>query len=426
MSDAPIPYTKDRLMIVDWASLSYHQLHALLSKKNTAQVLEIETADQELAIWRSGMLSKMLRYIKMFNPKDIVLTLEGVNLWRNELVKDYYNNNTMVHYDKTGYYVVFDNFIYKVIKNADGSIKSEKLDPIEFRNSLPDNGKPLIEMPERVQDTLWEYVLPKYKGQRNKQPWDFIVDKKYWRQYKEDYAKEISTIFRAHVIGIDEAEGDDVVYVAMNYWAKNYDSIILVTRDSDFNQLLTEKKLKIFNHQKEEFVVCSSPDDYIEVKTLCGDKSDNINGMARPNKKTQLGEAGAIKLYESVGNIYALAKEEGWDNQYQRNQRLIKLSYIPTHVQRQICELLDASKPELSSFEDVNWMGYNNHLTNEFARLKNLGFYALNDLDYVNNNPNIFNASLFEVVDHAEDEIYEPSVKYEEIKAFDSPFGDIF
>ena len=132
-----------------------------------------------------------------------------------------------------------------------------------------------------------------------------------------------------------------------------------------------------------------------------------------------------VKLYESVGNVYQLAKEEGWDNQYHRNQKLIRLSFIPTHIQRQICEILDASTPTLSSFEDINWMGYNKKVVDEISRLKNLGFYALNDLVYVNEHPDMFNAKLFEVKPEDETPI-EPSITYGSIDAFDSPIGDIF
>lgn len=422
MKENPLPYVKDRLMIVDWASLSYHQLHGLLGKKDSAQVLDIDTPEKELEIWRHGMLRKMTQYIKMFNPKEVVLTLEGNDIWRNDVVKDYYNENTMVYYDKNNYYAKFDNFIYMFTKNDDGSIAHQKLDLLDAEKILPNNGKKLKDMPDRIQILFWDTVLPKYKGTRSSQPWNFIIDKKVWRNYKETFASEIAEIFRAHVIGLPEAEGDDVIYVSAKYLGKDFNSVVIVTCDSDLNQMLIEKNVKIFNHRKDEMVVCSSPSDYIEVKTLCGDKSDNINGMARPNKKTQLGEAGAIKLYESVGNIYALAVEEGWENQYQRNQTLIKLSFIPTHIQRQLCNQIDKSKPQLCDFEKLNDMGYNKKIISEISRMKDLGFYTVNSLAYVNAHPDMFNPDIFSTPD-VEDE---PMAIFGDINAFKSPIGSIF
>jgi len=392
-----IPVSDNRLVIVDWASLAYHQLHALNSKFKTARVVEFDTPEDELRVWKSGMLSKMLRYIKLFNPKDILLSKEGSKVWRSDFVKEWYNDRATVAYDNTGFYLRYDNFLYKFYKDSSGDIITEKLDVVKDLELVPDNAKLLKDMPQRIQQMCWTDILPRYKGTRSKSEWPFLIDKAVWRDYKETFADELGKVFRSHVVGHVEAEGDDVIYVGMNHWSKKYDSIVLITRDSDLNQLKSNPKLMIFNHVKEEFVECQNPTTFTECKILSGDKADNINGMAIPGKKMQVGAKGATKLFESTGNIYAKAQDDGWDEQYLRNQKLIDLNYIPTHIQREIVESLDSSTPELCAVEEIYAMGYNEKIAQEVTTMKNVGYYVLNTKEYLESHPDLFNKDMLKI-----------------------------
>ena len=408
------PYSDNRLVIIDWASLSYHQWHAINTKINNSSMFDDDgldgnglfsdgrTSQAEISIWRTSMLSKVLKYVKLFNPIDMVLALEGTNVWRNGVVKEYYENNCRVHYDTSAYYIRYDNFLYKVTKKGD-QIHAAKLDIVTDAAVLDNPSKLLGEMPSRVKDMLWNAYLPNgttpllpvYKGKRQKQVWDFVTDKKYWREYKDEFAHEIANLFRSKPIRMLDAEGDDIIYVTCNYYKDKYDSIILITGDSDMNQLLTIPNLKIYNHRLDQMIVCSNPEDYLELKILQGDTSDNINGMALPGKKNQLGEKGAEKIFESTSNIYQKAVSEGWENQYRRNQTLIDLSYIPTRIQRTICEMLDSSEPELCELEELYSASFTKKKVEEMVNLKNLGIYLMLNKEYVTENPDIFNPEIF-------------------------------
>ena len=426
------PHSNNRLLIIDWASLAYHQFHTIPYKKKNSDI-SIETAEDELRVWRSSMVNQVMKLINLFNPMDIILTREGTNVWRDEYVRQYYNEHALVYYDSSSYYLRYDNVLYKLYK-VNGDIEIQKMDIVKDIGSLPSTCKPLGEMPDRVIKLMWDMKLPNedpllpiYKGKRAKRAWDFEIDKKTWKQYKEEYTHTIANAFRAHVIGDDEAEGDDNVYVACKYWENKYDSIILVTRDGDFNQLLSQKNLKIYNHVTRELVVCNNPDNFLEIKILMGDSSDNINGMALPNKKTKLAEGGATKLFES-GDYYDDAVKQGWDHQYKRNQKMINLNYIPTHIQRRICEKLDASQPILCDNEDLYNLGVNQKTVDELIQMKTVGYYALNTKDYVQSNPDIFNADNFNEPEPETTEQFTVR-SFENIEGvFDNPLGeeDIF
>ncbi|GAG95029.1 unnamed protein product, partial [marine sediment metagenome] len=218
------PYSKNRLLIIDWSSLAYHQWFAIASKNSTAY-LEIDDSEDELYVWRTRMINKMVDYIKLFNPRDILITLEGTKVWRNQIVRDYYNEHTTVYYDKSGYYLRFDNFLYKATKNEGGGIDVDKLDIVKDADLLPATHKKLGEMPDRAKELLWrlQYIspklvakpaLPKYKGTRSAKYWPFMTEKKDWKNHKEEFAKQIQKVFRSHTIGQSNAEGDDAIYVA--------------------------------------------------------------------------------------------------------------------------------------------------------------------------------------------------------------------
>lgn len=431
------PHSTNRLVLIDWASLSYHQWHGINTKLNNSYMTQKSykdddyepepsferTQESELLMWKTSMLNCMMKYIKLFNPIDVIFALEGTDVWRNKIVKDYYNENCIVYYDKSAYYLRYDNFLYKVTQR-NGDIFAEKKDFIKDAEILDKQSKPLGKMPQRVQDLMWSAylpnettpLLPKYKGKRLKQQWDFITDKKFWREYKEEFANQISSVFRAKTVRRMDAEGDDIIYVACNYLKDKYDSIVLITGDSDMNQLLTIPNLKIYNHRTSQIVECEHPEDYLEIKILQGDTSDNINGIALPNKKVQLGEKGAIKLFESTNNIYAQAQHDGWDKQYRRNQTLIDLSYIPTTIQRNICTLIDNASSELCELEYMYSIQVNKKTIDNLINMKNMGMYSMLDKEYVQEHPDIFNPDQF-TMDATSDRISATSVKRE--------FGDI-
>lgn len=407
------PYSDNRLLIIDWASLAYHQMFSLYSTKRTS-IITIDSVETEMTVWRNHMVSKMLKYIKLFNPKDIICALEGKNVWRFNTVKEYYEEYTDVYYDATSFFLRFDNFFFRVYKEND-DYRIQKLDFVKDAAYMQNKSKKLKDMPERIKSLFWDLylpngttpLLPKYKGTRS-HDWKFLTPKSEWKELKEVFAKEVSALYRAKCVRVEGAEGDDVIYVATQYFKDKYDSIVVITRDSDFNQLLNQKNLVLYNHEKDELCECISPDEYLEMKILQGDDSDNINGIALPNKKNQLGKGTARTLLESTQDVYSKAKAEGWDNQYRRNQLLISMKYIPTHIQRTICETIDAETTTLCGSEELYKMGITDKLVDRAMQLKNLGFYSLLDSEYVNDNPDIFNPSNVMLDDEAE---YKAAIK---------------
>jgi len=205
------PYSQNRLLIIDWASLSYHQMFAMTSAKRST-VLTIETPEDEMRVWKNHMVNKMLKYIKLFNPKDIICALEGKNVWRFDVVKEYYEEYTEVYYDSTSYYLRYDNVLFRVYKEND-EYKIQKLDFIKNASVMQNKHKKLKEFPDRIKSIFWDLylpngttpLLPKYKGTRAGD-WKFMTNKSEWKEMKEAFAKDISALYRAKCVRVEGAE----------------------------------------------------------------------------------------------------------------------------------------------------------------------------------------------------------------------------
>ena len=385
------PRSKNRLLVIDWASVGYHQWHSMLSKHN-AGVYDIDTSEKELKVWKTLVAAKIMKYIRLFNPMDVVIALEGDGkIWRKKYYAEYYQENTEIFYDKSGYYVRFDNFFYHVKKTPSG-VTIDKLDPTK---PVPNLTKIDYEKLSPEAKQVMEDVIPSYKGTRKLLPWKHLTPKAVWTKVRDEFAFQLGEIIRAKNIRDFESEGDDIIYVAVRYYEPKYESIVLVSGDGDCTQLLNQKNLIIYNNNKDNLVTCHDPNRFLNVKVLSGDKSDNINGMALPGKKVQLGETGADNLFESVGgNCYAAAKSGGWEKQYLRNRKLIDMSFIPLEIETRVKNLLDVPRPEIAPHEKIFRLDITEKIMKELTSMKELGYYTLHDYAEVEKNPNLFKESL--------------------------------
>ena len=134
-------------------------------------------------------------------------------------------------------------------------------------------------------------------------------------------------------------EADDVAAIVTKTILDNYNGahIIIITNDNDYIQLLnheaivnreiTNSKLRICNLQDKnicERVGCT-PLEYISVKKIMGDKSDNIPSIIK-----KCGDKTALKLATNKHLLAELlAKDPTARSNYERNELLIDFCMIP-------------------------------------------------------------------------------------------------
>ena len=120
--------------------------------------------------------------------------------------------------------------------------------------------------------------------------------------------KELLDLMSITKYEIDGFEADDIIGSLAKYAEKNNIEVFIVTGDRDalqlasenINVLITKKgvsEVAAYNHKAfvEEFSV--TPTQFIDVKGLMGDKSDNIPGVPGVGEKT------AYKLIQEYGSI---------------------------------------------------------------------------------------------------------------------------
>lgn len=148
--------------------------------------------------------------------------------------------------------------------------------------------------------TFRRKIYKPYKAQRKEHDPDIMIQLKY--------AAQIASLIGYKFINNETYEADDVLGMISKYATDNNMDMILSSSDKDMYQLINNN-VYIWNHRNKEFIdedwmmnkYQLTPAQWIELKMLQGDKSDNIPGIQG------VGEVTALKLmqqYKSIECIY--------------------------------------------------------------------------------------------------------------------------
>jgi len=204
-------------------------------------------------------------------------------------------------------------------------------------------------------------LYPEYKSNRK-----YLDPKKQeelieFRRQKEIIIDILSRL-PLELIKHDNYEGDDLIGTLVRKKYAN-DNCIVVTGDSDFNQLLDCHNVSIYNPIKKIWIEKPKV-DYVIWKSIVGDTSDNIKGIPRVGPKT------AQKVLNGTPSQIASwldAKPERRAT-VNRNEKLIRFANVPLsevkHLESE--SNLDFVK---QSFEQ---MGFESMLTDKaWSKFKN-------------------------------------------------------
>lgn len=180
-------------------------------------------------------------------------------------------------------------------------------------------------------------IFPEYKMQRKAQRDGSSIDFDQFYRVFNIFINELKTTFdNLFIINIPRCEADDVIAVICKHIQPEKDTII-ITKDADMIQLMQNKKIKIFDPIKKDFVKCLDPKTALEIKIIQGDKSDNI-----PAIKKRVGEKTAQKIHSNGLEEFLIENEE-CRPQYELNKKLIDFDFIPH-------EIIDLIKKEFNQY----------------------------------------------------------------------------
>ncbi|MGD9056658.1 MAG: DNA polymerase I [Desulfobacterales bacterium] len=152
-----------------------------------------------------------------------------------------------------------------------------------------------------------------YKANRPPMPDDMAI--------QIPYIKEITAALQFPIVEMQGFEADDLIGTYARIAEKRGFTVVMVTGDKDFIQLVTDR-VTIWDPMKDatidaEFVKKSygiEPHQMIDVMGLAGDTSDNVPGIPGVGQKTALNwiqnHHSMARLYESVASITAKKQRE--------------------------------------------------------------------------------------------------------------------
>ena len=139
-----------------------------------------------------------------------------------------------------------------------------------------------------------------YKANRPPMPEDMVV--------QLPYIKKVTAAFNLPIIEVAGFEADDLIGTTARLAEKEGYSVVIVTGDKDFMQLITDKTI-IWDPMKDSIISSQTfaekfgiePHQMIDVQGLSGDTADNIPGVPGIGQKTALS---LIKSYHSMQGVY--------------------------------------------------------------------------------------------------------------------------
>jgi DNA polymerase-1 len=162
--------------------------------------------------------------------------------------------------------------------------------------------------------TFRHEMFSEYKANRPPMPDDMAV--------QIPYVKEITAAFQFPIIERKGFEADDLIGTYARIAEKNGYSVVMVTGDKDFIQLVTDQTI-IWDPMKDETIDVGyvkksyglAPRQMVDVMGLSGDASDNVPGVPGIGPKTALT---LIQNYQSMPKLYeavdAIAKKKQREN----------------------------------------------------------------------------------------------------------------
>jgi hypothetical protein len=182
--------------------------------------------------------------------------------------------------------------------------------------------------------------------------------------------EELDEHFPYKVIRIESAEADDIIGVLARNWID--EKVLILSGDKDFMQLQTNENIKQYSPVLKKFLRTDNPKEFLFEHIVRGDVSDGIPNCLSKDSTFVLGERQTpirkkrLEEWMKAGKVDYKNGDVGFD----RNQRLIDLSFIPYGLQEDIIDCYDEAKPHNNDEELSARRGLFSYFVNK--RLKKL------------------------------------------------------
>jgi DNA polymerase-1 len=205
-------------------------------------------------------------------------------------------------------------------------------------------------------------IYPDYKANRPPMPEDLSL--------QIPHIKEVTRGFNITAIEMPSFEADDLVGTLGRSAAKAGFSVVMVTGDKDFVQLVTDKTI-VWDPMKDKTIDLQAvketyglePKQMIDVMGLSGDSTDNIPGVPGIGPKT------ALALIKTFGSIQRLYEQVDSITKKKQHENLVRFK-DQAYLSRELVKI-NTRVPISFDFEDFKYRNPDNdRLTELFKKLE--------------------------------------------------------
>ncbi|WP_013320847.1 DNA polymerase I [Gloeothece verrucosa] len=242
---------------------------------------------------------------------------------------------------------------------------------------------------DRKEPSFRHLLYPNYKGDRKETPEEFIPDL--------ENLKRLLNALNLQMVTVAGYEADDILGTLAEKAASSNYRVKIVTGDRDLFQLVDpEKQISVLYVEKNalkgiaahgytevdpkvvEEKLGVKPNQVVDFKALCGDKSDSIPGILGIGEKTAatlLKEYGSLEgIYQNLDQIKGAVKKklEAGKEDAQQSRVLAQLALdVPTDIDLEKCQLkgfdINTIRPLLEKLELKKFLQNINRLQEKFG-----------------------------------------------------------
>ena len=189
-------------------------------------------------------------------------------------------------------------------------------------------------------------AFPQYKANRrkNREKSDFDWNEAF--RILNMMREEIKENFPYKVIHIEGCEADDVIGTLVHNTTEfgQYENVMIISADKDFAQLQRFDNVAQFSPLTKKFVKEEHPRRFLLEHIIKGDTGDGVPNILSNDdvfveglRQTPVSKKKMEAIIEDL-NDGELLYAASWYRNYQRNQRLIDLTFTPDHLKQMILD----------------------------------------------------------------------------------------
>lgn len=183
-------------------------------------------------------------------------------------------------------------------------------------------------------------IFPFYKASRKKAREKSTTDWSNLFDIVNKITDELEEIFPYKIIRVSHAEADDVI-ATLTYNKYANDKVLIISSDKDFVQL-HQKNVDQFSPRLNKMLVEKNPNTYIKEHIIKGDVGDGIPNILSDDdcfvdEEKRQKPLSKKKITDWINkSINDFNVSETIINNYERNKKLIDLSYTPDDLKKEI------------------------------------------------------------------------------------------